>query len=125
MKFHGVLSLLCTGGRNRAGRRLRRHLQRRRSRQRGRRRRSTKLDPAATALMSAPRRGEPAPGVASTPYSARRSRFPQPFPRRGITTAAVKAWAYHDKVKGNAGGQYRTSEDVDIIVSFLITAGGG
>src|SRR5437899_6055710 len=32
--------------------------------------------------------------------------------------------AYHDNVKGNAGGQYRTSEDVDIIVSSD-SAGGG
>src|SRR2546425_158036 len=32
--------------------------------------------------------------------------------------------AYHDNVKGNAGGQYRTSEDVDIIASSD-SAGGG
>ena len=32
--------------------------------------------------------------------------------------------AYHDNVRGNAGGQYRTSEDVDIIAS-ADSAGGG
>src|SRR4030095_13225488 len=32
--------------------------------------------------------------------------------------------AYHDNVAGNAGGQYRTSENVDIIVS-ADSAGGG
>src|SRR5439155_9639927 len=32
--------------------------------------------------------------------------------------------AYHDNVPGNAGGQYRTSEDVDIIASSD-SAGGG
>src|SRR5437660_1184985 len=32
--------------------------------------------------------------------------------------------AYHDNVKGNAGGQYRLNEDVDIIVS-TDSAGGG
>src|SRR5439155_632269 len=32
--------------------------------------------------------------------------------------------AYHDNVPGNAGGQYRTSEDVDIIASSD-PAGGG
>ncbi|TMI41479.1 MAG: carbohydrate-binding protein, partial [Betaproteobacteria bacterium] len=30
----------------------------------------------------------------------------------------------HDNVKGNAGGQYRTSEDVDIIVSSDSLGGG-
>src|SRR5439155_12230857 len=32
--------------------------------------------------------------------------------------------AYHDNVKGNAGGQYRVSEDVDIIVSADALGGG-
>src|SRR5919198_2770024 len=32
--------------------------------------------------------------------------------------------AYHDNVKGNAGGQYRLSEDVDIVVSSDALGGG-
>ena len=55
-------------------------------------------------------------GVASTPWSG------TPLPVPGLIEAedfdkGGEGVAYHDNVKGNAGGRYRTAEDVDIIVS--------
>jgi hypothetical protein len=52
-----------------------------------------------------------------------------PFPVPGLIEAenfdlGGEGVAYHDNVKGNAGGQYRTSEDVDIIVSSDSLGGG-
>ena len=63
------------------------------------------------------------PLVASGPFGAAAAALPgiieaENFDRGG------EGVAYHDNVKGNAGGQYRTSEDVDIIAS-VDSAGGG
>jgi hypothetical protein len=67
--------------------------------------------------------GLPPPPVASTPYGG------APFTLPGIIEAenfdrGGEGVGYHDNVAGNAGGQYRTTEDVDIIVS-ADSAGGG
>lgn len=65
----------------------------------------------------------PAPVPTSTPYGT------SPFPVPGSFEAenfdrGGEGLGYHDTVKGNQGGQYRLTEDVDIIVS-ADSAGGG
>lgn len=62
-----------------------------------------------------------APG--STPYSGTPITLPGVFEAENFDRGG-EGVAYHDKVAGNAGGQYRTSEDVDIVVSSD-PAGGG
>src|SRR5437762_11281055 len=81
------------------------------------------LSVAATAFLLA----------ASLPIAAQ-TQTPSPFSGTPISVPATfeaenfdrggEGVAYHDNVKGNAGGQFRTSEDVDIIVS-TDSAGGG
>src|SRR5437879_4410191 len=71
--------------------------------------------------------------AASIPIAAQ-TQTPSPYSGTPISVPATfeaedfdrggEGVAYHDNVKGNAGGQYRTSEDVDIIVSSD-SAGGG
>ena len=59
---------------------------------------------------------------APTPYSGTPISLPNAFEAENFDKGG-QGVAYNDKVSGNAGGQYRTSEDVDIIVS-TDTAGG-
>src|SRR6266446_549695 len=71
---------------------------------------------------------------AGLPFAARAQTTPMPF--SGIPVAVPGSFeaenfdlggegvAYHDNVPGNAGGQYRLSEDVDIILSSDALGGG-
>jgi hypothetical protein len=60
---------------------------------------------------------------APTPYSGVPIAIPGTFEAENFDLGG-EGVAYHDNVKGNAGGQYRTSEDVDIIVSSDSLGGG-
>src|SRR6267378_2708612 len=77
--------------------------------------------------------------AAGLPFAAQAQTTPAPTPYSGVPIAIPGAFeaenfdfggegvAYHDNTPGNQGGQYRLSEDVDIIVSTDSTdsAGGG
>lgn len=65
---------------------------------------------------------EPAP-AASTPYTGTPVALPAVFEAENFDKGG-EGVAYRDAVPGNAGGQYRTSESVDIVPS-LDSAGGG
>ena len=58
-----------------------------------------------------------------SPYSGTPIAVPATFEAENFDRGG-EGVAYHDNVKGNAGGQYRTSEDVDIIVSSDSLGGG-
>ncbi|MGH6622245.1 MAG: carbohydrate-binding protein, partial [Alphaproteobacteria bacterium] len=78
--------------------------------------------------------------VSEKPYfglnAIRVSETPPPVPYSGTPIALPATWeaenfdlggegvAYHDRTSGNAGGQYRLKEDVDIIVSGASANGG-
>ncbi|HEX5612297.1 MAG TPA: carbohydrate-binding protein, partial [Burkholderiales bacterium] len=68
---------------------------------------------------------EPTPPAAgaSTPYFGTPIVIPATIEAENFDKGG-EGVAYHDNLKGNAGGQYRTSEDVDIIAS-ADSAGGG
>jgi Carbohydrate binding module (family 6)/Polysaccharide lyase len=57
-----------------------------------------------------------APVVASRPYSGVPTAVPGVFEAENFDLGG-EGLAYHDNVAGNAGGQYRPSEDVDIVAS--------
>src|SRR6266853_1791269 len=59
----------------------------------------------------------------STPYSGTPIAVPGTFEAENFDLGG-EGVAYHDNVPGNAGGQYRLNEDVDIILSS-VTLGGG
>ena len=61
--------------------------------------------------------------TAQSPYSGTPIPLPSTFEAENFD-AGGEGLAYHDTSQGNAGGQYRTSEDVDIVVS-PDSAGGG
>ncbi len=63
------------------------------------------------------------PTAAQSPYPGTPIPVPGTFEAEDFDRGG-EGVAYHDNVKGNAGGQYRTSEDVDIIASSD-SAGGG
>jgi len=58
----------------------------------------------------------PPPPAGSTPYFGTPVAIPATIEAENFDKGG-EGVAYHDNVAGNAGGQYRTSEDVDIIVS--------
>jgi hypothetical protein len=58
----------------------------------------------------------PAPTGSSTPYFGTPIAIPATIEAENFDKGG-EAVAYHDNLKGNAGGQYRTGEDVDIIAS--------
>lgn len=71
---------------------------------------------ATSGITPPPPPPPPPPTTGPQPYSGTPKSIPgrieaEKFDRGG------EGVAYHDKVKGNAGGQFRTSEDVDIIAS--------
>jgi hypothetical protein len=78
---------------------------------------------AAIALLSAASLPIAAQTQTPSPYSGTPIPVPATFEAENFDRGG-EGVAYHDNVKGNAGGQYRTSEDVDIIFSFD-SAGGG
>src|SRR5947208_2256611 len=78
---------------------------------------------AAIALLSAASLPIAAQTQTPSPYSGTPMPVPATFEAENFDRGG-EGVAYHDNVKGNAGGQYRTSEDVDIIVS-TDSAGGG
>jgi len=78
---------------------------------------------AAIALLSAASLPIAAQTQTPSPYSGTPMPVPATFEAEDFDRGG-EGVAYHDNVKGNAGGQYRTSEDVDIIVSSD-SAGGG
>ena len=57
-----------------------------------------------------------AASYAGTPFNASAFAVPRTFPAAQFDRGG-EGVAYHDVVAGNQGGQYRTSEDVDIITS--------
>jgi hypothetical protein len=61
--------------------------------------------------------------LASTPFSGQPIQVPALIEAENFDRGG-EGVAYHDNVPGNAGGQYRTGEDVDIVPS-LDPAGGG
>jgi hypothetical protein len=61
--------------------------------------------------------------TASAPYTGTPIALPGSFEAENFDKGG-EGVAYHDKSKGNAGGQYRTSEDVDIIASADSLGGG-
>jgi len=63
------------------------------------------------------------PIAAQSPYSGTPIPVPGTFEAEDFDRGG-EGVAYHDNVRGNAGGRYRTGEDVDIIVSSD-SAGGG
>jgi chitodextrinase len=63
------------------------------------------------------------PALTPTPYSGTPIAIPGTFEAENFDVGG-EGFGYHDNVKGNAGGQYRTSEDVDIIVSSDALGGG-
>jgi carbohydrate binding protein with CBM6 domain/beta-propeller repeat-containing protein len=63
------------------------------------------------------------PASTSTPYTGTSFPVPGTFEAENFDRGG-EGVAYHDNVPGNAGGQYRTSEDVDIIVSSDPEGGG-
>lgn len=65
----------------------------------------------------------PPPPSGSTPYSGTPIAIPATIEAENFDKGG-EGVAYHDNVAGNAGGQYRSSEDIDIIVS-ADSAGGG
>jgi hypothetical protein len=77
-----------------------------------------------TGTVSAPAPSpSPPPAGSSTPYFGTPISIPATIEAENFDKGG-EGIAYHDNVAGNAGGQYRTSEDVDIIVSSD-PAGGG
>src|SRR5690606_30031865 len=58
----------------------------------------------------------PPPTTGSTPYSGTPIALPATIEAENFDRGG-QGVAYSDRVPGNAGGQYRTSEDVDIIPS--------
>ena len=60
---------------------------------------------------------------AGTPYTGSPIALPKAFEAENFDKGG-EGVAYHDLTVGNAGGQYRTSEDVDIVAS-TDSAGGG
>src|SRR2546421_9797744 len=64
----------------------------------------------------------PIAAQAQTPFRGSAFAIPATFEAEDFDLGG-EGVAYHDKVPGNAGGQYRTSEEVDIIGS-LEPAGG-
>ena len=67
--------------------------------------------------------GFTASASASTPFTGTPFTIPGTFEAEDFDRGG-EGVAYHDNVPGNAGGQYRPNEDVDIIVSSD-SAGGG
>src|SRR5437773_4008798 len=67
--------------------------------------------------------GFTASASASTPFTGTPFTIPGSFEAEDFDRGG-EGVAYHDNVPGNAGGQYRPNEDVDIIVSSD-SAGGG
>src|SRR5437773_10311195 len=67
--------------------------------------------------------GFTASASASTPFTGTPFTIPGSFEAEDFDRGG-EGVAYHDNVAGNAGGQYRPNEDVDIIVSSD-SAGGG
>src|SRR5712692_6727644 len=61
--------------------------------------------------------------IPSTPFTGTPIAIPGSFEAENFDLGG-EGVAYHDNVPGNAGGQYRPNEDVDIIVSSD-SAGGG
>jgi uncharacterized protein involved in high-affinity Fe2+ transport len=59
----------------------------------------------------------------STPFTGTPIAIPGSFEAENFDLGGESA-AYHDNVPGNAGGQYRPNEDVDIIVSSDSASGG-
>src|SRR5207247_5408692 len=78
---------------------------------------------AAIALLSAASLPIAAQTQTPSPYSGTPMPVPATFEAEDFDRGG-EGVAYHDNVKGNAGGQYRPNEDVDIIVSSD-SAGGG
>src|SRR5438552_937738 len=78
---------------------------------------------AAIALLSAASLPIAAQTQTPSPYSGTPMPVPATFEAEDFDRGG-EGVAYHDNVKGNAGGQYRTSEDVDIIVSSDSLGGG-
>jgi hypothetical protein len=76
-----------------------------------------------TGTATAP--ADPAPGESypGTPYTGTPVPLPRVFEAENFDKGG-EGVAYHDVVPGNAGGQYRTSESVDIVPSSD-SAGGG
>jgi len=58
-----------------------------------------------------------------TPFSGTPIAIPGTFEAENFDLGG-EGVAYHDNVKGNAGGQYQPKEDVDIFVSTDSTGGG-
>src|SRR5437773_4148853 len=67
--------------------------------------------------------GFTASASASTPFTGTPFAIPGAFEAEDFDRGG-EGVAYHDNVPGNAGGQYRPSEDVDIIVSSDSDGGG-
>jgi len=65
----------------------------------------------------------PPPPSGSTPYFGTPLVVPATIEAENFDKGG-EGVAYHDNVAGNAGGQYRTSEDVDLIVSSDVAGGG-
>ncbi|HJW01669.1 MAG TPA: heparinase II/III family protein [Azospira sp.] len=65
----------------------------------------------------------PAPAPTSTPYTGKAIAVPATFEAENYDKGG-EGVAYHDLTKGNTGGVYRTSEDVDLVAS-CDSAGGG
>jgi hypothetical protein len=59
----------------------------------------------------------------STPYAGAPISIPGSFEAENFDLGG-EGVGYHDNVKGNAGGQYRLGEDVDIVTSTDSTGGG-
>src|SRR5204863_534896 len=59
----------------------------------------------------------------STPFTGTPIAIPGSFEAENFDLGG-EGVAYHDNVPGNAGGQYRPSEDVDIILSTDVLGGG-
>jgi len=74
------------------------------------------LSVAATAFLLAASLPIAAQTQTPSPYSGTPIPVPATFEAENFDRGG-EGVAYHDNVKGNAGGQYRTSEDVDIIAS--------
>jgi hypothetical protein len=72
---------------------------------------------------TAPPANAATPAPVPTPYSGVPIAIPGTFEAENFDLGG-EGLAYHDNTKGNQGGQYRLSEDVDIIVSTDSLGGG-
>jgi carbohydrate binding protein with CBM6 domain/beta-propeller repeat-containing protein len=66
---------------------------------------------------------QPSPPYSGTPFTGTPFAIPGTFEAEDFDRGG-EGVAYHDNVPGNAGGQYRPNEDVDIIVSSDSDGGG-